>query len=449
MFEAMVRASLVSLALILLHPTAHAETTWRGTSDVSKVSGSGDVLAPGGSRLILSSDQEGKEAFFGSIASLDAAPYRGQDVALSGVLEVEEGAGTAALWIRADEARQPVAFDSTRHTPVNLQHRAQSREVRLYVPRTATHLRLGVTMTGVGRIKAASLRLQAAVPARSDVSAYDVLDAAISQIETKALNRSRVDWKAERARLLTEDLKDLPAQEAHPRIRIALSSLADRHSGHLTRSGMEALRTSANPSQPVQASVSDNVGYLRMPGLSGTDPEATRQFSASVCRRLEDMASEGLQGVIVDLRVNSGGNMWPMVSGLLPLLGEGNIGAFRDADGKVSPWKARAVGGCTADMTTTPVAVLISRSTASSGEAVATAFRARPGTRFFGQPTAGLATGNGRVPLPDGSALMLTQSNFLDRTGQLVPDRLTPDVLVEKGQDPLALARSWLVPAPE
>jgi hypothetical protein len=441
--EAMVRASFL-LALLLIHPTIHAETTWRGTSEASKVSGSGDVLEPEGSRLTLSSDQEGRQAFFGSIASLDATPYRGRDVILSGVLEVEEGAGTASLWIRADAARQPVAFDNTRDTPLNLQHRAQSREVRLYVPIAATHLRFGVTMTGVGRIRAESLRLQAGAPATSTVSAYDVLEAALSQMENKALNRSRVDWKAERARLLTDDLKELPAQEAHSRIRLALSKLADHHSSHQARGKVEALRSAANPSQPVAARVVDNVGYLRMPGLSGTDPEATRQFAASVCRRLEEMAKEASRGVIVDLRVNTGGNMWPMVSGLFPLLGDGNIGAFRDADGKVSRWKAKAEGGCKAGMTSTPVAVLIGRSTASSGEAVATAFKGRPATRFFGQPTSGLATGNGRITLPDGSALMLTQSNFLDRTGLLVPDRLTPDVLVEQGQDAIALADAWL-----
>jgi len=51
--------------------------------------------------------------------------------------------------------------------------------------------------------------------------------------------------------------------------------------------------------------------------------------------------------------------------------------------------------------------------------------------------------------LPDGSVLGLTQSSFLDRTGELIPGRLTPDVGVEEGQDAIALARAWLHSSPE
>ena len=45
-----------------------------------------------------------------------------------------------------------------------------------------------------------------------------------------------------------------------------------------------------------------------------------------------------LAGWIVDLRHNRGGNMWPMVAGLGPLLGEGRAGAFVDPDGGATWW---------------------------------------------------------------------------------------------------------------
>src|SRR5262249_27262645 len=36
----------------------------------------------------------------------------------------------------------------------------------------------------------------------------------------------------------------------------------------------------------------------------------------------------GPQGWVVDLRGNIGGDMWPMLAGIGPILGEGGVGAF-------------------------------------------------------------------------------------------------------------------------
>ena len=46
-----------------------------------------------------------------------------------------------------------------------------------------------------------------------------------------------------------------------------------------------------------------------------------------------------LAGWIVDLRGNTGGNMWPMLAGFGPVLGEGTAGFFIDPDGVGVPWR--------------------------------------------------------------------------------------------------------------
>ncbi|MGV9658891.1 S41 family peptidase [Streptomyces koyangensis] len=55
-----------------------------------------------------------------------------------------------------------------------------------------------------------------------------------------------------------------------------------------------------------------------------------------------------------------------------------------------------------------PVAVLTGPRTASAGEAVAIAFRERPDTRTFGDPTSGVPTANAPYPLSDGALVVLT-----------------------------------------
>src|SRR4029079_934252 len=119
---------------------------------------------------------------------------------------------------------------------------------------------------------------------------------------------------------------------------------------------------------------------------------------------------------IVDLQTNTGGNMWPMLAGLGPILGEGALGGFLDVENVEVPWsyqngvvmegthpRARTTGPAyRSTPESSPIAVLISRATASSGEAVAVAFQGRPQTRFFGGHTRGATTSNDQFPLRDG-----------------------------------------------
>ncbi len=80
------------------------------------------------------------------------------------------------------------------------------------------------------------------------------------------------------------------------------------------------------------------------------------------------------------------------------------------------------------------------------------AFRGRPNARSFGEPTAGVPTGNAPIPLPDGALLNLTSAYGLDRLGRTYADRIAPDQTVRTSWrrvgtpgDPVVLAaRAWL-----
>ncbi len=62
---------------------------------------------------------------------------------------------------------------------------------------------------------------------------------------------------------------------------------------------------------------------------------------------------------------------------------------------------------------------------------MAVAFRGRPNTRSFGQPTGGASSGNQGFRLSDGAAVALTVSLFADRDGRVYGGRIEPDTLVE------------------
>jgi C-terminal processing protease CtpA/Prc len=176
-------------------------------------------------------------------------------------------------------------------------------------------------------------------------------------------------------------------------------------------------------------------------------PENDREFvefETHLQKIVAELDAGHPSGWIVDLRGNVGGNMWPMLAGIGPLLGEGDdLGEFFDTDGH-SVWRYRdgvaaevgdgkvdaypAVEGKPYHLAGTPeVAVLIDRSTGSSGEALAVAFRGRPRTRFFGEHTQSASTVNETFQLSDGASMWLTIGVQADRNGKQYLSGLAPD----------------------
>lgn len=437
------RTAAFLLFLGLFSGGASADTVWKGTSVNSITSGTGDILEAGGAALRLSAESTGTEKFVGAVTAMDARPFQGQEVRLVGRLLVEKGTGSAALWLRADGANGRLAFASSAGTPVRADEGSQERELRLYIPSGTTSLKLGATFDSAGHVVVEELTLTAEAVTSGGVSAYDMVEYALSTIRANALNAGNVDWSAEEARL-TPALKNLPAQEAYGSIRAVLDALADRHSFLQQPREAAAYRKAAIASRDIEARQMQDIGYVLVPGLRGTGANASEAFTTQLCEQIERLASTSAKGWIVDLRQNTGGNMWPMFSGLHALLGNGTIGASRDRDGVATAWRLRSGRACGVDLSSSRVAVLIGPRTASSGEAVAVAFRARPGTRFFGQPTAGLATANRAYPLPDGGALRLTRAVMLDRSGEAYLDGIKPEEVVSTDQDAIDTAAAWL-----
>jgi carboxyl-terminal processing protease len=215
-----------------------------------------------------------------------------------------------------------------------------------------------------------------------------------------------------------------------------------------------------------------NFGYVVLPRCSAKDNDGLLLYAADVRRILMDLTAQSPKGWIVDLRGNTGGNMWPMLAGLGPILGDGSVGAFVANDGNVSWFYQDGKTGTrnpagleTVSLTlqeepvlqtpsVAPVAVLVDSSTASSAEAITIAFHGRPASRSFGSRTAGKSTAVQPFKLDDGAELYLTTAIDADRSGKAYPDGFTPDQVVsfnggtmpqESNDQVLSAAQTWLV----
>ncbi len=215
-----------------------------------------------------------------------------------------------------------------------------------------------------------------------------------------------------------------------------------------------------------------NFGYVVLPRCSAKDNDGLLLYAADVRRILTDLTAQNPKGWIVDLRGNTGGNMWPMLAGIGPILGDGSVGSFVANDGNVSWFYQDGKTGTrnpagleTVSLTlqeepvlqtpsVAPVAVLVDSSTASSAEAITIAFHGRPASRSFGSRTAGKSTAVQPFKLDDGAELYLTTAIDADRSGKAYPDGFTPDQVVafnggtmpqESNDQALLAAQTWLV----
>jgi C-terminal processing protease CtpA/Prc len=205
----------------------------------------------------------------------------------------------------------------------------------------------------------------------------------------------------------------------------------------------------------------DSIGYLTVPWVSTDDSILCERVADSMQSVIARLDSRHIARWIIDLRQNSGGNCWPMLTGIGPLLGDGVYGYFVSGDERVpiayhdgSAFQGRHVRcrvsnqGYRTHREQKYIVILTGPGTVSAGETVALAFKGRSLTYFIGQPTAGLTTANATYPLSDRSMLVLTICREADCTGRICQGRINPDLLVPPAvstNDPAKEAAvSWL-----
>ena len=355
-----------------------------------------------------------------------------------------------------------VATDNMNGRPFTGTQPWTSVETMLPVLPGATHLEFGPTLAGrSGVLWADDFRVE--MLTRDDVGfpsdeATSYVLAALDTLRVHALRSDSVDWVAASSRLLAGILGAQTASDTYEALK-DVGRFADRHTTFLTPERLARMR--AEPTEEMTAVpltlatgqlLSANVGYVNIPGVHVLDEERLRVFADSLIHLVADFEDAGACRWIVDLRRNSGGHMFPMLAGLEPLLGTGDLGYFVDNDDVAKPWyivpigeeaspRGTAVAGIASVAHSlrdpdAPVVVLIGPGTTSSGEVVALSFRGRPATTLIGTPSGGFTTGNAVPELSDGAVFNITSSVYADRTGRRYGGPITPDMVVEEGGTP-------------
>jgi hypothetical protein len=278
-----------------------------------------------------------------------------------------------------------------------------------------------------------------------------LLDTSIALMKSNAVNSDNVNWQKIEKNVYSQIVGKQNAYQIGSVFRTLFKELNDFHGAfYCWDSTYKWQRPEPEYSDSIKNEwkkgvylekriLRDNIGYLRVPYMSFAGRGELNKKAQSLNDSLCSLLSENVTGVVLDLRLNGGGAMFPMMLGLKQLLNDGIIGSFKG--NSPANWILKDNGfyldstvlttitpKCRITEKDIPVAVLIGPGTGSSGEFLAIAFKGRKNTVFIGKETAGYVTATQGFKINDAVMLLLSTGYGRDRNGKIYDTALAPDI---------------------
>ncbi|MGN6421389.1 MAG: S41 family peptidase [Pseudobacter sp.] len=286
------------------------------------------------------------------------------------------------------------------------------------------------------------------------------IDSCLAILQQHSLYSKRVNWPSVKAAVLSQIKLPATKEQLSGPLHIAFDALGDKHAVYYHYADEYKIQ---NPSLYARYSDSIRAAWLKGPRISGEKIGAmayvrvpymgvTKQVDIDgmanwLYRTVADLQLQNPSGWIIDLRLNGGGNVIPMLAGLAPFFKDGVVSYYLDKDGNASGkssfqngelfidgTKACTINNKNVNISSAPVAVLIGPGTASSGEITAAVFRQRPCTKLFGESSAGLANSTQGFLLGKDVYFLISTSRIGNKNKKPLPEIVIPDVPV-KGND--------------
>ena len=177
--------------------------------------------------------------------------------------------------------------------------------------------------------------------------------------------------------------------------------------------------------QTVSSEMKDGqIGYI---AVSEFDSVTYDQFEAA----LEELESQGMQGLVIDLRGNPGGNLTTVTDMLKLLLPEGTIVSTKDKYGNTEEISCDGKHEFTK-----PLAVLVNQYSASASEIFSGAIQDYGTGTIVGMTTYGKGVVQQLMDLGDGTCLKVTIAEYYTPSGRSINGTgVEPDVEVEYEYD--------------
>ncbi|MDH6250807.1 carboxyl-terminal processing protease [Chryseobacterium sp. H1D6B] len=294
-------------------------------------------------------------------------------------------------------------------------------------------------------------------------SVKNYIDKTFLLIHDNALNKDKINWSSLQAEIY-EKTKDADhIADALPVYPYVFEKIEDHHgwlsykkknyrwNKNTQKLENKAVNNAVKKYEKVYAVVlHKNIGYLRIPGNNDFGAKKMDSLTNNIVEEIDKINSNKIKGWIIDLRVNTGGNMYPMIAGISDIIGDNEkIGGFVNSNNQSEGEWFLKNGTIYIDANQVlnrrklkipikkglPAAVLISGYTASSGEMTAIAFVGRNKTRLFGEESGGYTTTNQGFEIDKNSGLNLAVGYAADRKGKVYNENVKPDIEIVGGDN--------------
>lgn len=252
------------------------------------------------------------------------------------------------------------------------------------------------------------------------------------------------EWEQEKENAIKAAKDCNNYEETYEILNKALKVAGGKHSCIVPN---ESSNTMPSEELPTTA-FSDGILYIKLPAYS-SDSGLGEKYANIVLSGINQCKSE-LEGVIIDLCGNTGGDMGPMIAAVSPFLPDGEILQFHVGGNYIAVTLTNGTvsgGGSTItvediDKLNIPIGILQNEWTASSGEATLLCFVDLENVKTFGCESAGYCSCNDVYTLYDGAYMQLTVGTDVTSSGaEYCEDPILPDVETKNPEDD---ARAWI-----
>ncbi|WP_126971335.1 S41 family peptidase [Gynurincola endophyticus] len=196
--------------------------------------------------------------------------------------------------------------------------------------------------------------------------------------------------------------------------------------------------------------INDEFAYISIPGNNDFAFRKVDSLANDIVEHINTVNSPAVKGWIIDLRLNTGGNMYPILLGLKEFIGDNIVfGGFKNAQGEsTGSWEVKN-GNLLIDGTALerksqlvhsiekeiPVVILTSCYTASAGEMVTISFIGRDNTYIVGETTANYTTAVQGYRINQVAGINLSTDYVVDRKSNVYKGNIIPGVIVLGGDN--------------
>lgn len=284
------------------------------------------------------------------------------------------------------------------------------------------------------------------------------LDSCLYILKENSLYADRVNWKKTKKKVFEKAMSAKTKSEAFEALKIAFDTLGDKHATYyhlddsykldnaeLMNRYSDSIKAAWKRGPRIDGRMIGNMAYFAVPFMGVNKQEQIDSYANWLYNEISKLQSQNPKGWIIDLRLNGGGNIRPMLAGLTPFFKDGVVSYYVDKNGKSEEESAFSKGKFLMDgkvqaviknkiesFSNAKVAVLIGAGTASSGEITAAVFSKRPNTILLGDNTAGLANAtNGFIFDHNKAYFLLSTARIADNRKRTFPEIIKPELYIE------------------